>query len=419
MGSFSEKRVADLGAMLEVSRELAATVELKPLLQKVEVAARKVLGCERATIFLYDRARGELYSRLATGVDEIRISVEKGIAGEAARTGEAVKVPDAYADPRFNADVDRRTGFKTRNMIAFPLVGFDNSIVGVLQVLNKVSGSFDEWDDELVSTFGAQVGVAVQRQILLDEYAEKQRIQEDLNIARKIQQGLLPAHPPQVPGFDIAGWNKPADETGGDCYDFLELQNGGVAIIVADATGHGIGPALMIAECRALFRAMISLSQDLSGVSCRINDLLCEDLLEDKFVTAFLGLLSPAERTLSYLSAGHGPLLKYVRADDAVAELSANAVPLGIMPGMRFDAPDRFVMQPGDMMILMTDGFFEWVSAQDEQFGVARVCEVIHRNRDLSSGEIIQRMHEAVVAFAGGTSQSDDLTAVIVKKLPE
>jgi phosphoserine phosphatase RsbU/P len=417
MAPSSDKRIADLQTMLEVSRELAATAELTPLLQKVEVAARKVLNCERATVFLHDQPRAELYSRMATGVDQIRFSVARGIAGEAARTGTVVKVPDAYADPRFNRDIDRQTGFKTRDLIAFPLIGFDNSIVGVLQVLNKISGSFDEWDDELVRTFGAQVGVAVQRQILLDEYAEKQRIQQDLDLARRIQQGLLPERSPQVSGFDIAGWNKPADETGGDCYDFLELEDGALAITVADATGHGIGPALMIAECRALFRAMISLSQDLANVSCRMNDLLCADLLEDRFVTAFLGVLRPGEHTLSYLSAGHGPLIKYTRADDQFTELAANAVPLGIMPGMRFDSPDKFVMQPGDMMILVTDGFFEWANAQEEAFGIPRLCDVIRRDRDLPAAEIIQRLHEAVVAFAAGAPQADDLTAVIVRRL--
>src|SRR5439155_2452087 len=121
---------------------------------------------------------------------------------------------------------------------------------------------FDPWDHELVKTFSAQVGVAVQRQLLLEHYAEKQRIERDLNIARDIQQGLLPKADAKLSGFDIAGWNKPADETGGDCYDYLPLADGSLAITIADATGHGIGPALMIAECRALFRATVSLSQD-------------------------------------------------------------------------------------------------------------------------------------------------------------
>ncbi|MCG8403652.1 MAG: SpoIIE family protein phosphatase [Phycisphaerales bacterium] len=412
-----EKQIHDLRSVLEVSRELSATNDLTPLLQKVEHAALKVLECERATVFLYDREQNELYSRMATGVDEIRFSADLGIAGEVVRTGEIINVPDAYADPRFNPEIDQKTGFRTRNMVTFPLIGFDRSIVGVLQVLNKHSGDFDPWDHELVKTFGAQVGVAVQRQLLLEHYAEKQRIERDLNIARKIQKGLLPQEDANVEGFDIAGWNKPADETGGDCYDFLALPDGSLAVTIADATGHGIGPALMIAECRALFRATTSLSQDLSEVTTRVNNLLCEDLPDDRFVTAFFGLLLPKAETLAYLSAGHGPLIKYTRADDRIEERRANGPPLGIMPDMSWSNPEAFKMAPGDMMILVTDGFFEWQNAEQEQFGTERIFEIIRKHRDRPCTEIIKHLHEAVVAFAGDRPQDDDLTAVIIKKL--
>ena len=357
--STAEKHVADLQAVLGVSRDLAAISELTPLLRNVERAALSVLECERATVFLYDPEREELFSRMATGVDEIRFPADRGIAGEVVRTGEVINVPDAYADSRFNPEIDRKTGFRTRNMITFPLLGFDNKIVGVLQVLNKSKGSFDPWDDELVRTFGAQVGVALQRQLLLEHYAEKQRIERDLSIARDIQQGLIPDKAAEVPGFDIAGWNKPADETGGDCYDYMALSDGSLALTIADATGHGIGPALVIAECRALFRATISLSNDLSQVVSRINNLLSEDLPDDRFVTAFFGLLSPQTNTLSFLSAGHGPLIQYISEKDEFVELSANAMPLGILADVPFDEPVRFHMQPGDMMVLVTDGFFE------------------------------------------------------------
>lgn len=412
-----EKQIADFGAVLEISRELAATTELTPLLRKIERAALQVLGCERATVFLYDQKTNELVSRLATGVDEIRFSADRGIAGEAALTGRVVDVPDAYADARFNPEIDQKTGFKTRNMIAFPLCGFDGAIVGVLQVLNKSAGSFDPWDRRLVETLGAQIGVVLQRQLLLEQYAEKQRIEADLNIARGIQQALLPKQAPVVAGFEIAGWNKPADQTGGDCYDFLALEDGSLALTIADATGHGIGPALMIAECRALFRAMISLSRDLPAVVARMNNLLCEDLPDDRFVTAFFGLLTPDNQTLSFLSAGQGPLIKYISRDDDIIELSANAVPLGIMPNVDFDEPDHFTMQPGDMMVLVTDGFFEWADADRQQFGMKRIHAVLREHRTRPAAEIIQALHAAVVAFAGGAPQDDDLTAVIVKKL--
>ncbi|MBN2562146.1 MAG: SpoIIE family protein phosphatase [Phycisphaerae bacterium] len=412
-----DKQIADFQAVLDVSRELAGTTELTPLLQKIERAALQVLECERATVFLYDRQTNELYSRMATGVDEIRFSADQGIAGEVMQTGKVINVQDAYADSRFNPEIDRKTGFRTRNMITFPLLGFDNAIVGVLQVLNKSSGSFSPWDDQLVETFGAQTGVAIQRQLLLEQYAEKQRIQADLNIARDIQQGLLPKAAPAVPGFDIAGWNKPADETGGDSYDYLALGDGSVAITIADATGHGIGPALVIAECRALFRATVGLSRDLRAVVGRVNDLLCDDLPADRFVTAFFGVLSPEDNTLSFLSAGHGPLIKYIRATDEVVELPASSFPLGIMPKVEYDPPERFTLRPGDMMVLVTDGFFEWTGANGEQFGVSRLYAVLRENRDRAGDEIIHALHEAVLSFAAGTPQEDDLTAVIIKKL--
>lgn len=412
-----DKHVTDLQAVLEVSRDLASTTELTPLLQKVEKAALFVLECERATVFLYDKDKNELYSRMATGTGEIRFSADRGIAGEVVRTGEVINVPDAYADPRFNPEIDKKTGFRTRNMITFPLLGFDNAVVGVLQVLNKSAGSFDPWDNELVRTFGSQVGVALQRQLLLEHYAEKQRIERDLNIARDIQQGLIPKEAPQVAGFDIAGWNKPADETGGDCYDYLTLPDDCLAMTIADATGHGIGPALMIAECRALFRATISLSHDLAAVVTRINNLLCEDLPDDRFVTAFFGLLSPKDATLSFLSAGHGPLIKYIRETDKIVELTAGGVPLGIMPNVEFDAPETFAMAPGDMMVLVTDGFFEWHSKSNEQFGMERMYAVLREKRDRPCKEIIEALYQRVIAFAGGTAQGDDLTAMIVKRL--
>ncbi|MCA9255379.1 MAG: SpoIIE family protein phosphatase, partial [Phycisphaerales bacterium] len=411
-----ESRVADLRAVLQLSRELGASTELMPLLQKVESAALTVLGCERATVFVYDDATNELYSSVATGVDEIRFGADQGIAGEAVRTGEVIHVPDAYADDRFNPDIDRKTGFRTRNMITIPLIGIDAKIVGVLQVLNKTSGQFDAWDHELVRTFGAQVGVALQRQLLLEHYAEKQRIEHDLSIARDIQQGLIPSRPAEIAGFEVAGWNKPADETGGDCYDYFERDDGSLAVTIADATGHGIGPALVIAECRALFRASVAMSRDLGEITARVNDLLCDDLPDDRFVTAFLGLLDPERGALSYLSAGHGPLFRYTRASDTIEELPANGFPLGIMPNADWPAPEDFVLAPGDLFVVVTDGFFECLNADRQQLGTQRLTDLIRALRDRPCRDIIAGMHDAVLNWVGDAPQDDDLTALVIRK---
>ncbi len=415
--STARKQIGDLQAVLKVSRDLAIVSDLTPLLRQVQRAALEVLDCERATVFLFDDERDELFSRIAADAKEIRFSVERGIAGEAFRTGQVIHVPDAYADARFNPEIDRATGFRTRNMIAFPLVGLDSKIVGVLQVLNKAEGSFDPWDDELVRTFGAQVGVALQRQLLLEHYADKQRLQRDLSIAREIQQSLIPKKVAQIDGFDVAGWNKPADETGGDCFDYLTLPDGSLALIIADATGHGIGPALIMAECRALFRATISLSHNLCQVVGRVNSLLCADLPDDRFVTAFFGLLDPRDNTLSYLSAGHGPIIQYDRDADEFTDWPANAMPLGIQADLPFDESVRIAMRPGDMVVLVTDGFIEYCNRDGEQFGAARILNHLRTLRDGSCSEMIESLYREVRTFAAGAPQADDLTAIIIKKL--
>ena len=257
-----DRHVADLEKILDVTRALGVAVDLDPLLAQIAAAATDVLDCERATVFLCDHAKGELFSRIATGmegapIEETRFGMDKGIAGEVATTGKGVNIPDPYADPRFNPDFDRKSGFVTKSLLTLPLGGHDGKIVGVLQVLNKSGGPFGERDERLLSTLGAQAGVAIERQGLLEQYAVKQRIERDLNIAREIQQGLLPKAPPDLPGFEIAGWNRSADETGGDCFDWLPLPGGYLAISIGDATGHGIGPALVAAEARALLRGTL------------------------------------------------------------------------------------------------------------------------------------------------------------------
>lgn len=410
------EQLSDLQGVLSVARELGGTVDLRTMLTHIERAARNVMECERASVFLYDARTDELYSYVATAAEGIRFSARQGLAGAAVRERRAVNVPDAYADERFNSAVDKQTGFHTRNVLSLPLLGVDEAVVGVLQMLNKKPGVFTAWDEQLAATLAAQAGAAIQRQMLLDEYAEKQKLERDLDIARTIQQQLLPDESPRVQGFDIAGWNKPAEQTGGDAFDFMPLDSGRLAITIADATGHGIGPALVIAECRALLRATAVSHQDPDQIMARVNDLLVMDLPSDRFVTCFFGLLDPEEAVLRYCSGGHGPLLHYRAADQRTTELLATGVPLGIMPSMDFATADPIVFEPGDMMVLVTDGFFEWLGPDDEQFGTERIVDVIRRNKDMPSAELIETLYREVIRFAAGTQQADDLTAVIIKK---
>lgn len=415
-------RVADLERLLAVARRLGATVDLDAMLAAIVDAATALLDCERATVFLYDPTADELCSRIATGIAdspsaEIRFPASRGIAGDVARTGRPVNLPDAYADARFNPEFDRASGFRTRSMLAVRLTDHDDATVGVLQLLNKRAGPFDARDEEIAGFLASQAGVAIQRQRLLQHFAEKQRIDRDLGIARSIQQGLLPRDDPRVPGFDVAGWNRPADETGGDFYDFLPLDDGRLAVAIADATGHGIGPALVSVEARALFRAVIGNAAGLESAVNAIHRLLSLDLPENRFVTAFCGILDPGAAAVDYLSAGQGPILLYEAASGTIHEVAVQGLPLAFFPEATYEGDARIAMAEGDMLVLLTDGFYEWADASGQAFGEERVHDLIRRLHDRPAAEIIAAVYAAVLDFAAGTRQGDDLTAVIVKRM--
>jgi phosphoserine phosphatase len=417
MADTSQSRtIAHLKLLLEVSRRMAVTIELQPLLENIAEAGREVLECERATVFLLDRDRDELYSKVATGVEEIRFPADKGISGQVAVTGEISNVPDAYADPRFNPEIDKATGFHTRNILTIPLNGLDGRRIGVLQLLNKHGGSFTGDDEELAATLGAQAGVALQRQMLLDEYAAKLRIERDLDIARDIQQQLLPRENPRLPGYQVAGWNKPADQTGGDCYDFLQARGNRFGILLADATGHGITAAMCISQFRSLVKATARLSDDLPRIATHVNDLLAEDLPSDRFVTAFLGVLDLDTNELTYVAAGQGPLLHHHRLGGGTDVLAAGDMPFGILDGHLYEVSNTIALDPGDVFCLLTDGFYEWARPDGEQFGEQRVVELLESNADLPPEQLIRHIYQSVQTFAAGRPQDDDLTAILIKR---
>ncbi len=406
-----QKHIADLQAVLEVSLELSVTDNLAHLVLAVERAACKVLECEHAALLLYDRGRDTLWRPEDAGVPRFRM--QKVMALEVVTSGQRLEIDQPSIDSRFDSGLDADTSSETCNLMMLPLLDDGQNIVGVLQVHNIPP--LDPWDNELIKVFDAQVGVAVQRHLLLEHYAQKQQIERDLKLARSIQQGLLPNGDPTVAGFDIAGWNDPADDTGGDFWDHYVLPSGSLALVLADATGHGIGAALMMATCRSLFRATTFVTDDLTEVVRRVNQLLYEDLPDSRSVTAVLGFLKGD--TLSFLSAGHGPVLRYLAGEDRVVRQNAHGIPLGIFPDVPWPAAEDFNMVSGDIMVLLTDGFFEWENQLGEQFGIDRLQELIRTHKDQPAEEIIAAMHNAVISFAGEVPQNDDLTALVVRKL--
>lgn len=411
----TQRQVDDLQALLEVSRALVATTDLDDLLELITTQAARILDAERATLFLYDPETRVLRSRIAQGVEEIHLPMSKGVAGAVVRSGRVLNVPSAYDDDRFDREIDRQTGFHTRNLLALPLFGYDGELVGVLEILNKRDGQFGDYDESIASGLSAQAGVVLQRARLREHYEEKLRMEKEIEVARQIQADLLPKRNPTVPGFDIVGWNCPCDEVGGDCYDFFDLGDDRLAIGLGDATGHGVGPALVSAEARAALRGLALGTRDLHKIVNLANRLLADDLAAERFVTMFFGVLEGRGARLEYASAGQAPILFFDRERSAVERLEATGMPLGMMGEMDVPVAQPIVFRPGDVLAVLTDGFFEWEREDGEQFGVGRVEHIIGRRSEQPAEKILGAILGALFAFAD-TPQSDDLTVVIVKR---
>ena len=415
----NDLRPENLRRILEITRDLARPIELESMLYQVVDAAKDLLNAEGGTVWQYLATDHQLEMRAARGLGAvaIRVPADRGIVGECVRTRVLINVPDCYADARFDRSVDRTTGYRTRCMLTCPLLGHDDVLVGALQVVNRRHGVFDADDEAMASALAAQCAVALQRVQMTERLVQSEKLRQEIEVAREIQQSTLPKFAPVVAGYDLAGRFRPADETGGDTYDFVSTADGGVMLLMGDATGHGIGPALSATEVRAMLRLAQRIGASLDDTFRHINDQLVVDLPEDRFVTAFLGCLDPSSHVLRYHSGGQGPLLHFKAADLACDIHPPTTFPLGAMEQSALPAPREIVLASGDIFALFSDGVFEYQDAKERQFGEQAVVDLLRRYHNWPMTDLLDKLIEALTRFGHGAPQLDDITAVLIRRL--
>lgn len=241
--------------------------------------------------------------------------------------------------------------------------------------------------------------------------------EEEFRIAREVQQQLFPSGPPLLAGYDIAGASRPATATGGDYFDFIPTPQGRLLVVVGDVTGHGLGPALLMADARAYLRALALSGLSFADILTQARHLLIEDLGDERFITLLFAELDPATGVWQYVNAGHPP--GYVLGPDGGVRihLAANTAAVGIDRAEERLAPGRIVLAPGEWILLLTDGILEAQAKDGSEFGEERVLELVRAGRAQPAAEIIRALLDAAQRFSDPHSpRQDDMTAIMVKR---
>jgi serine phosphatase RsbU (regulator of sigma subunit) len=409
--------VETLSSIVEATKKLNSTLDLGELINIILQIATRQTSADRGTVFLVDREREEIWSLVGLGLaqQEIRLPTTKGIAGFVARSGEVVNIADVYQDPRFEPDVDRRLGYRTKSLLCVPIQNKDNEVVGVVQLLNKAEGSFTPSDQEFLKALSDHCALAIENAQLHRELLQKQKIERDLQLARSIQRGLLPEHPPTLEGFDIVVSHRPSQMVGGDYYDFISLSPQTMLTVISDVEGKGVASALVMANLQATLRALVVHLHSLERIVGSVNDMILADTRAQKYMSMFVGLLDQRNRTFHYINAGHVPPV-VVRADGENAFLKEGGMVVGIFPGVQYER-GFLRLEPGDIFVGCTDGITEAMDVQSNEYGLERLIDCVRRERSQPAEQIVESVLADVDRFSRGGPHEDDRIIMILKAL--
>lgn len=405
-----------LRAIVEASKKLTSVLELDELLSVILDVALDELEAERGTVYLMDKERREIFSRIVVGneMEEIRLPLGKGIAGVVADTGEAIIISDAYSDPRFDPEVDKKSGFRTRSILSSPLIKGEQEILGVLQLLNKQDGVFTEEDSEYLSALAAHMVIALENAKAHRERLEQERTQREIELAAQIQQRLLPQQDPDFSGLQIAYRAFPCHCVGGDYYDFIRLPGGSLGILIADVSGKGIPAALITSALHAYLHALQENYVSPSVLTNRLNRLLHSSILASSFLTLTFLELQPGLQRMLYCNCGHNPAVLIRNGEQALLQST------GTIVGMFQEAEFRqqeYELNSGDTLLLYTDGLTEASRGEGdgrEEFGMDRLLKLCASPPEDPEGWL-DHIEGAVKDFTQEQQLEDDLTMIALR----
>ena len=412
-----------LDLLYRLSQTFNSSLDLDEVLNRVMDEVVAATRAERGFVMLCD-AGEQLVFRVARGmdqqvIDEPQFEISRSIVEQVARMGQPVLTSNAQADARFRMR-ESVMGLGLRSILCVPLKVKDQ-VTGVIYVDNRLlAGLFTQDDLELLTAIASSASIAIENARLYQVAIEKGRLERELHLAREVQTGLLPRQTPEVPGWEFVARWLPARQVAGDFYDFIPRDGGRLGLVVADVSDKGMPAALFMSLARSTIRASVGAARSpLDGIA-HANRLICADSTGGMFVTLFYGLLDPATGELTYVNAGHNPPLLCRQSDragqDQQTRLTRTGMALGVLADTTFrEASLR--LDPGDFLLLYTDGVTDANGVQGQLFGMERLQGVVAEHWRASAADVVTALERELDDFTGSAAPFDDVTIVAVKRL--
>ncbi len=399
-----------LALLAEVTQGFASSLDVGQTLQNAIARFVEYLDAEAVSIFLLEEGGTELVCHACAGpvdITGLRMDAGQGIVGRTVREGCCQMVRDVSQDHSFEASVDAGTGFVTRSLLCAPLT-IHGRCIGALELINKRGGDglFDDSDRHLLQALASSAALAIHNARMAQALVEQERIARELELARQIQESLLPERATTGP---VAGVNVPAREVSGDFYDHLRLPDGRYYFNLADVSGKGMNAALLMAKATSLLRCLSREAPGPAELLRRVNDEICDTATHGMFVTIVAGIYDPEEGSVRLANAGHPPALLHL-GEGRFEEISASAPPLGVLPGMEYEE----VVRPLEgALYLFSDGVTEARLPTGRELGLEGLCELILEHHHLAPVSRLQALVDALLHPE--RPAHDDMTLLVVE----
>ena len=417
LGQTNVSAEVKLRALVEIGRHLGEAVKLEEVLNRILESLFDIFPqADRGIIVLRemntDRLVPKALKQRNPDNEEVRLS--RTILQTVISTGQAILSADAAMDARFDM-AQSISSSPIRSMMCAPLIGIDGDAIGVLQIdAATTMRQFTSSDLEILASVANQATVAVRNAQLMERAMAEESLKRELNVAHKVQQGLLPAMKPVVEGYEFFDYYSPARQLGGDVYDYVPLQNGHLAVILGDVSGKGISASLLMAKMSAEARYLLAMHPDVKDAMFALNNTFCDDRWGDRFVTLVTAILDPQTHDVQLVNAGHTPPM-LCRPDGTLDVLELfPGFPIGVLPGSTFEV-NQVHLEPGETLFFFTDGATDCVNFEGTMFGMDRIIECWKQYRPTIQ-EQGMALIEAIEKFVGNVPHADDICITGIRR---